>query len=303
MTSNVPSVPVRIAAIIGHSDEFALLDACIRHHERLGISAFYVSVDAEAVGSQRKLLDRLARRPDVRIRYREESESDVFDFLGSAVTATVEWTAPEWILVIDSDEFCACPAGDLRRAPELPDADILTLRRFNVPLRRGDHRNPFPIGPREYGRIPLIVRPLPVDLSNHSETMWPPWILNGIAPKTLFRPVAVEGIGLGGHRVVSRDAASRAHVATTICVMHLPFTTFERFRRKAERIRDKLDDFGFRGDQGLHWKRWAAIAARGGLRAEFAQQAFDPQTFAALVADGTITDVERYLAQTTAAPT
>jgi hypothetical protein len=292
-------VPQRIAAIIGHAEEFALLATCLRHHERLGVEAFYVSADAEAVAAQRPLLDRLARRADVRIHYRHESEVDAFHFLSSALRETVAWCEPNWVLVIDSDEFCACAEGRLQLTPVLRDADIITLPRFNIPLHRGWFRRPFDERMLRGRSVPLVVRPHAVDLTNRAATMWPPWILGPIAPKLLLRPTAIAALGTAGHSAIPVDASQRRAVATSMCVMHLPFTTFARFRRKAERIREKFPylDARFAANQAHHWKRWAVIAERGELATEFTSQSFDRSTFAALVADGTIATVGSWLNQ------
>jgi hypothetical protein len=78
----------------------------------------------------------------------------------------------------------------------------------------------------------------------------------------------------------------------------VPLTTYDRFARKVERIGWALGRLGhlFTPDEGLHWKRWAAIAERGRLRAEFEAQILDEPTFAALTGNGTIATAQELFA-------
>ena len=286
----------RIAALIGHGDELDMLERCIAHHARLGISHFLVSADAGALRSPDELAE-LEARENIRVLYRNENE-DGFSFLTAARAVLAEWARPDWIVMLDSDEFCVCRSGDLRSAADLAGADIVQLYRFNVPLVRRADGSLRPLDLSGPGDVPLIRRPRHVDLHDLSETMWPPWIMAGLGARVMARPDAVESVRTGGHTVVPRAGASGSSFATDICVLHVPFTTFERFERKIERVRFAVESFGhlFKPHEALHWKRWAAIAQRGRLEVEFDRQILDEATFYALVADGTIVIVEQYFA-------
>lgn len=286
----------RIAVAIGHADDFSMLEQCIAHHRRLGVGHFFVSADAAAVRGQDGL-DLLAAQHDVRIEYRKEDAEGFRVFSGAAKKAA-EWARPDWILLIDSDEFCMSKHGDLRHTAALADADVVQLPRFNVPpvrlpgnaVRKVDLRRP------EDARF--IQAPLSVDLRNLSETMSPPWIMSAIAPRVIARPTVVQDVPTGGHDVWPRRGDVKRRVAEDVCVLHLPFTTFERFARKIERVVLAVTEFGhlYQPYEALHWRRWAAIAARGRLEAEFEQQIFDEETVRTLIRDGGMTTFADYFA-------
>jgi hypothetical protein len=69
---------------------------------------------------------------DVRIEYRKEN-AEGFRVFSGAARQSAEWARPDWILLIDSDEFCMSKHGDLRLTAALADADVVQLPRFNVP--------------------------------------------------------------------------------------------------------------------------------------------------------------------------
>jgi hypothetical protein len=286
----VTSLPC-IAAVIGHADEFGMLECCIAHHARLGVERFFISADAAAVRGQDGL-NALALRDDVRIAYRGE-DAEGFRVFSAAAVQIAEWARPDWILLIDSDEFCMSAHNDLRRSAALAHADIVQLERFNVPPMRDSAGAVRNADPARLDEARFISRPRAVDLRDLSEQMAPPWIMAAIAPRVVARPNVMQAIPTGGHEVTASREDVERRIADDVCVLHLPFTTYERFERKIERVMLAVTEFGhlYAPGEAAHWRRWAAIAQRGRLPVEFDRQFFDEETVRALVRDDVMTTV------------
>lgn len=287
----------RIAAVIGHADDFAMLEQCIVHHSRMGVGHFFVSADAAAVSGQHGL-DQLATLDNVRVAYRREDDGG-FEVFTAASARTAQWARPDWILIIDSDEFCMSAHGDLRLTAALKQGEIVSLRRFNVPLIRCSAGGVGNANPERLDEARFIVAPVRVDLDNELETMWPPWIMSAIAPRVMVRPGAIGAVPTGGHDVIPRaGVVARRFVADDAFALHLPFTTLERFTRKMKRVALAVDSLGhlFKPNEALHWRRWAAIEARGALDVEFEHQIFDKETADLLIRDGIMTTAGGYFA-------
>ena len=278
----------RIAAIVGHADETELLERCIAHHARLGVAAFFVSADADSLRSPHEL-DRLGAREDVRLAYRRRGPAG-YDVFGSALQATVDWARPDWVVLLDSDELCMAAHGDLRTIAALASADIVQLPRYNVPpIRSGDGTlgNADLTHAAEARFVRKAHRRVPEDFA---ERMSPPWIMSQVAPRVIFRPHSAGRVRVGGHDVGEPGRDAVRAVAADACVLHFPFTTFDRFCRKMEHVARAVDEVGalFQPHEGLHWRRWAALARRGELRAEFEDQVLDEERAAALVREGAL---------------
>ena len=139
-------------------------------------------------------------------------------------------------------------------------------------------------------------------LMRHPET---PWIMVEDARKIMVRPELVEQVGRGAHDITARVARPRWTWPGDLLILHLPFSTEARFRRKVDAIRARLATYGprFGPTQAWHWRRWLALDYAGGLRAEFERQVFTADDVPDLIARGVLTTPARIFARETAACT
>jgi hypothetical protein len=276
------------AAVIAHADEPEMLERCIVHHLAIGVDAVFVSLNLDDEPSARVA----ARFAGERVRFERVGGEglDPFGYFTAAQTAVTAWRNPDWVLFVDSDEFWIPACGGIAGIGELDLSDAFSVQRFNAPPVRspdGVVRVPDVADPN----LPVVGTRHPMDaafLADHPETSW---ISAAIVPKLMVRPRVAETIKIGAHEFVSRIENPRITAPRDLLIVHLPFTTEARFRRKVAAIRAMLTAHGarLRGGEGWHWRRWLAIDDDGLLGAEFDAQVVAEENVAALIAAGMLT--------------
>jgi hypothetical protein len=277
-------------AVIGHADDPDLLERCIAHHLAIGVGHVFVSLNTADADSERAARS-FAGDARVRAARVETFAPDPFHYFTAALHVARDWAAPDWVLFVDSDEFWVPASGYIAGTPELDAFDMLAVPRFNAPpvreadgslraLHRADPARAFVVNageitdPRELERDPALS-----------------WVMAKDHPKLLVRPEFVVEVGRGAHTIVPTGAAMRGGLASDLLIVHVPFTTRERFGRKIGAIRKRMADVGdrFGTGQAWHWRRWLELDAAGEIDAEFDRQVVDVAQLETLHRQGVLT--------------
>ena len=291
----------RLAAVIGHADEADLLERCIRHHLDAGIDRIFVSLNVDDADSERvaRAYEHTGR---VRVARLATFAADPFHHFTAAKDQVVAWCDAQWILFVDSDEFWVSRTASIADASDLDDdADLVDVPMFQaLPLRAADG-TVRELALSDPASLPIVAQAnADADmLRNDPElapfTSWP--------TKVLVRPAFVAEVGRGAHQVASVIGTPRQRAASDLAIVHVPFTTRERFARKLRRVRIRLATYDdrFGPNQAWHWRRWLALEDAGEIDAEFERNTFREDRVPELVAAGVITTAARRFAAMRAA--
>lgn len=278
----------RVAAVIGHADDADMLRRCIAHHLRIGVGHVFVSLNTPDAASER-VTEEFAADMRVRAQRVEAFAPDPFHYFTAAVRVLAKWAAPDWVLFVDSDEFWIPARGRITESADLTAFDQIAVPRFNVPpLRDADGAE------HEWERFddltPVVDAHRLADPENFRNDPKARWVMTKDHPKLMMRTELIGEVGRGAHTIVPRLRGWRGTTARDVLIMHVPFTTRERFRRKVVAIRERLATFGarFAPGEAWHWRRWLELDDAGRLDAEFDRQFIDAARLEALSALGII---------------
>jgi hypothetical protein len=266
MTEKTP----RFAAIIGHADEADLLAACIRHHLAIGAEAVFVSVnDDTALHSGSFDGDERVRA----MRLDAFAATDNFHYFSHAMREVVEWTAPDWVFFADTDEMWLPESGRLADTRGLAETDLYIVERYNTlpqVLRSGEIDPPDLAEP--FRQLLVLAREV-IDEQYLGGDYRIPWIMGLDAPKLLVRPGLVQQVGTGGHSIRATAAGARWVQPNDLVILHAPFTTLARFRRKSAAVHAIMSTNAarFNSRQAWHWRYWSALSDDQ-LASEFRRQ-------------------------------
>ncbi|MEO0744076.1 MAG: glycosyltransferase family 2 protein [Pseudomonadota bacterium] len=201
--------------------------------------------------------------------------------------------AADWVLRIDADEFLMVPGGDLKAVCAGALHHEVHLRRLNalVPCD-GSDLSEVVGDPRRLAALPVMARPFPNALVRSGDVADIPLILTHVAQRPMTRAEPIVGYDPGGHLGLDADGRSFDHAVTDKAwIIHLWFTTEERFLGKAQFLHDITASVRSRTPGGWQWSRWASQAATdtSEISAEFRRQVLDETTLATLQAQGRVT--------------
>ena len=197
----------------------------------------------------------------------------------------------DWLILLDADEFLLPATGSLRDSLKNENADLLTVRRYNVPLGPDGPMLPKDLRPENYGQVQLIVQDVPQFRQHLASNPLVPWILAVPVPKVFVRPQRIGTLTDGMHDIIPSEGISlRRTVSDDLLIAHQPLTSQRRFARKVENIRECFahHDAYFGIDKGWHWRRWLGLAESGGLTQEFERSVFSPELIQELYMRGVI---------------
>ncbi len=276
---------MKIAAHIGVKDEAELIERCIGHLRRIGVSQFIVC-DMGSTDGTAGILER-QRSDDFHIIMLSNREADA-EWLRRNETAIRDIDA-DWLLFLDADEFPLPAAGSLHGILAGTAADLLSVPRYNVAIGPNGPYLPTELGPERYGEVELIVEAVADFRRSLAKDPDIPWIRAVPAPKIAVRPKAIGRLLQGVHDIVPAGPITRAP-AQGLLIAHLALSTPERFRRKIDNIREFFahHDAYAGPDIAWHWRRWAGLADRGEIDGEFARSVFSVQFLDALRRDGIV---------------
>ncbi len=291
----------RVAAVIAHADDAALLERCIAHHLEIGVAHLFVSLNRADAASERVARE-AARDRRVRVARVEDYSADPFRYFTEAVGVVRAWAAPDWLFFADSDEFWVPASGRIDRIERLHDTDVLSVPRYNAPPLRAaagvDSLLRFDPYTVHLADPPGLGGPQSFERDPHAS-----WVMLRDHPKVMVRPEFVAEVGRGAHTIVSNDPHWRGAQAADALIVHLPFTTRARFGRKLTAIRARLAAYGDRFGPGeaWHWRRWIALDDAGEIDAEFERQLLSEHDVERLRCAGMLTTPGEVLAGAKAA--
>ena len=281
---------MRITAVLSVKDEVELIGDCVEHLRRIGVSQIIAHDGGSTDGTLAKLKSYEAP-PDFIVHQFDDTHPVVALAEANANNrAAIDASRPDWVLYLDADEFWIPASGRLQDCASLADADVLDVRRFNVPLTPAGAAMPLPAEPGRYAELDLFVKSVPqLRLTMQADPRFA-WIRGVPLPKIMARPDSYESVRAGWHQIVPvAGREPRRCVPADLLVAHLPFTTRSRFARKLANIRRLLQAPIAQAEfKGWHWRRWGEIEEQAGVDAEFDLQIFRPGRIEKLRARGVI---------------
>lgn len=276
---------MRIAVHLGVLDEASLIEGCIAHMHKIGISEFYVC-DLGSTDGTEKFLASL-EGPDFHVIHMANAEAGEKWVVENS--AFVKQSTADWLLFADADEFFLPATGHLADCLAGAAPGVLAIPRYNVPLTSSGPLIPTDPRPADYNGIQLVAKtqqPFRKYLADNPAT---PWIMGIPAAKVAVPPGLIGAITPGGHGVLTDGGMQLPKaLAKGLIMAHLPLTSLERFRHKIGHIREYFAHQSSYADDtiGWHWRRWIDLADKGLLDEEFSRSVFDDETIAILRADG-----------------
>jgi hypothetical protein len=272
----------RFGAIIFHADTPEFLERCLEHHLNIGIDRIFVSLNSDDADSL--AVARRFESPLVCIAKVDEYSPDPFEYFDAARRAATAWAQTEWLLFVDSDEFWVPASGKIGDVKHLHSVGAYCVSRFNAPPFR------MPEGSISHAlldpRAALLIQDRhPMNRKYLSRNPGARWINARVGPKHMVRPTLISRIEYGAHDFSPKGNTVQVIAPDDLLIVHIPFTSLERFMRKVEGIRSALAQYQHRlqGDQAWHWRRWVQLADEGRLEREFASQVVDAREIDGLV--------------------
>jgi hypothetical protein len=285
---------MRIAANLNVLDEIEFVEICVQHLRAIGVDLI-VLTDLGSIDGTAARLEKFESDPDICM-IRIGRDTDAWGFPSRMYERTITQFAVDRVLFLDADEFWLPKSGNLKATVGLAEADALSVRRLNIPLVEGRSALPADLSPAGYRDLYVVAKPLKNAASKLQIDPHLAWILTEVGPKTLIDPQTIEGVGTGTHHFVAKGGITPSVVRPDdLLIVHVPFSTPERFMRKLENIDRSLTVFGHRliGSQAWHWRRWLQIAKEGKVEQEFRGQVLTQQKFRAALSDGIIQSVQK----------
>jgi hypothetical protein len=287
---------MKIAANLGVLDEVELIAPCVDHLRSIGVDVIVVT-DLGSTDGTADVLHALSADPDIRLIQLARGD-DPWGFPERMYEWTISELSVDRVLLLDADEFWLPKSGHLKGTAGLAEADVLTVRRFNVPPVEG--RSPLPaiISPDTYDDLYLVVNPVddaPVRLRSDPSLAW---VMTRVVPKVIANPRAVRGLAMGGHEVMPREGIRlRQGEPDDLVIAHVPFSTADRFLRKTKNIEKSFAHFGHRliAGEAWHWRRWLELVQSGKVNDEFQRQILTREQFEDALLDGTIQSARTWL--------
>lgn len=197
----------------------------------------------------------------------------------------------DWVVRIDADEFIMAPNGGLKALCAAAQTDEVHLIRVNALLPSDGSDLATIVGDADQlAAIDVVARPFPNDLVRSGDCDDLPLILTHVAQRAMSRANRLLRFDAGGHVGVDADEAPFSHcVATDAWIVHLWFTSENRFQSKAQFLSDIAGSVRGKTPGGWQWNRWADQAtAMGGIADEFRRQMLDETVRATLVRQGRV---------------
>jgi glycosyltransferase involved in cell wall biosynthesis len=259
----------RIAAVVGVCDEVELIAKCIRHLQRSGVTSIVV-VDNNSNDGTERILDSYAEAGQIELLRTSADPMKGMEYFLSEFLRGVDLArsrfSPDWLLLQDADEFWVHHSGDLNEIVRDAKDDVLLLDRFNACLSKPLQRKIEDADQPRFEELDIFVQPLRLSRTMMDANSTLRWISARPAEKVIARAGVVAAISAGGHHVIGQDGNTiPSRRVAGAAIVHIPFSTEERFRRKIENVASLFDRNPalFSGNLAWHWRRWVEIYRKG----------------------------------------
>lgn len=291
-----------IGAIIHENEDVEFLQQNIHYHQKIGVDYFLICArDATRLALSK--IHEVARPDHIAVFeqniYNLDEEDDAFKNRRTiAFKKMAEVFSPDWTMTIDTDEFWVPRSGQLRATEALKTTNVLSVPRFNAAVLHHAASNLIDKlhDPNTRKAQDIIVAQIGLSRKKMREHPEIPWVMHKVGPKMITRVKDVTHIGPGFH--ASRFASDiQRSTPRDLLILHLPFTTEDRFRRKIANMRTHLDRIGhtFNPNQAWHWKRWVdELQDPVAEKQEFEKQFFSSQQLDDLRARKVVMRIDDY---------
>jgi glycosyltransferase involved in cell wall biosynthesis len=280
---------MKIVAHLGVKDEVELIERSINHLRAIGVDLI-IACDVNSGDGTYEILEK--HRSDDRFWVYRLSDPgpDIDDVWTRTAMAIIKSAGADFVLFLDADEFWIPASGCLKTCHAIEQADVLSVRRYSVPLTPNGPAMPEALVPERYQDLLLVVEEIP-DFDVHLRENVVTSVVQMVDDKVMARPEYIAGTTTGGHDILQLGSTPlRRTRPGDLVIAHLPLTTRSRFRAKIHNIRES-----FRmherlwGELGAwHWRRWLSFADQGRLDEEFDRNVYDSQTITAMRREGVI---------------
>jgi len=272
-----------LGLIINVKDDADLLIRNIDYHESVGVDYFLVSERGSSAAELEKINDFASQRPNVVV-FKQNIADMVLDspeFIRLRIILFEKYHATftsNWVAVIDTDEFLLPVSSSILHAGILKTANLVALPRYNVALPRAgvDAFYEKLASPELLLQQEIIVKPITLSPEKMREEPDIPWVMHRVGPKVMTSIKSVSDIAPGFHDLVSDTAVVRG-CPHDLLILHLPFSSNERFARKVANMKAHLENVGhtLKPGEAWHWRRWVAeLIDEESIRVEFEKQFF-----------------------------
>jgi glycosyltransferase involved in cell wall biosynthesis len=285
---------MRVAALVGVWNEVELAEQSIRHLRGIGVE-FILVCDMYSTDGTAEILASLISDTFGVMKIGVEEPGEVY--LQKCADAAKRLDA-DWVLLIDADEFVLPSTGDIRDCPRLVDADIISLRSYNVVCTSSGPLLPKDVSPAQYGEVQLIVQDLPNFREQLSSNHPPAMVRMMWPPKVMVRREQLHKMIDGNHDVVTINSNSRRATAKDLIIAHLFVTTRTRFLKKMESIRETFiyQKEYLVNDKAWHWRYLLSLQDAGDIDQEFRRSIFTAEQLSQLRAEGVVKTAAEVLA-------
>lgn len=291
-----------VGLVINVKDDIDLLRNNLAYHSLVGVS-FFVLCDRGSSPEGREALKGLDAEPNIRVlpQYLYEQEEIDRETISRTRLAGVKemWKtfAPDWLGVGDTDEFWVPRSGDIEGSARTSGVDHLAVERFNAAMLHGGCQD---VLDRMKPPVSLLDQAIVAERHNlvtSGRDEDEPFLFHQVLPKFITTVRTITEVKPGFHDIDSSEPFERGP-SRDLLILHLPFTTYDRFATKVESARFHFSKLGhvLGPRHGWHWRRWIAMSGDGDLRAEFNRQFFTRDQLDELRRQRTVLTVDECLA-------
>ena len=293
-----------IGAVLMVKDEIDLLRRNLAYHSSIGVDYFVICDRGSSDETQQELevmasLDNvhLLRQHLYNLKVEEITTETMKKVRLAALEEMRRVFAPDWLFPADTDEFWVPSCGNLARFVSSLNEEHLAVNRFNA-LPNQETIKEFldnPNGSRSLLEFDIIVKRQSLSPESMSANPQIPWIFHAVVPKFLTSATDFREVAPGFHNVHYRHEPRRG-TRPDLLILHLPFTTIDRFSNKIANFRRHIAHIGhtFRDKQAWHVKRWVSLADDGKLDDEFEKQFLGPSELESYRRNGVVMSVGSY---------
>lgn len=293
---------MRIVGFIAVKDDVEVIGPCVENLVRLGFDDVGVVAISPSAEMRDAFEAAVSPYPNAHAMVFDELDPQG-DFLSLSSKTAVEILTrfrPDWVFACDADEFLVISRDDIHDVADFAAGHSISVDRYNYARRRGENVTTAIVQSETIADAPLVYER--EYLERGGELMeGRRWSQHKIWPKLFIRPHEVARAGPGTHTAIGHDGQTlELETAREMVIVHLPFTTYQRFEAKVTNARNHLNSLSelHRGRAlSWHWKGWVRALEEDALRETYIREAFAQDEFAALRESGAIRTARELLAQ------